>query len=491
MPRKRALRSLQVSRAESPIISYFRFLLRVFFSRIEVVGLENIPEDRGGLIVSWHPNGVIDGALILTHFPQRMVIGARHGLFRWPVLGWLMRRIGAVPIYRRRDMRQGESNSGRRASNRRSVDLLAQAVARGGFAALFPEGRSHDEPCVQELKTGAAHLYLRAADLIPERSALPAILPVGLHYSRKTIFGSQVLLAFHPPIQLPIELAEPASNDEERRRQARELTVEIDCVLREVVLATESWELHHLFQRARKLIRAEGMARSGTKSKPPDMTERIRHFASIWRGYRKGLRSHTAATVKLVADVASYDDEMRALRIEDHELDGTPWVSSPSRAFLLLLEFLLVYLVLPPFLLIGVLVNLAPTLLVVGVTKTVSEEYKDEASVKLLLGSVVFPLTWLLMAVLVGWSERTLAGVYPEIPEAPVLTGVVAFLLSAFGGLLALQYRQIATETMRTVRVHLTLARRRRTVQQLLQKRSDLFDQFLTLGRELESTPLG
>jgi len=452
-----------------------------------VTGLENVPEDRGGLIVSWHPNGVIDGAVILTHFPSRIVFGARHGIFKWPLLGWMMHQIGTVPIYRRKDMPQGESDTGRQASNRQSIDALAQAVADGGFAALFPEGKSHDEPFVHELKTGAAYLYYRAVELTPEGSAPPVILPVGLHYNQKAIFGSKVLVEFHPPMELPADLVESAEGDEERRQQARRLTAEFDRELREVVLATESWELHNLFQRARKLIRAEGVARTGARSQPPDMIERIRHFGSIWKGYQKGLQSHPAKTIKLVADVAQYDEDLRALRIEDHELDGTPWVASPRRAVLLLLEFIVVYLVLPPFLIIGVLVNLPTALLVLAFTKAVSEKYKDEASVKLLVGSVVFPLTWLLVALFVAWSERTLAGVYPEIPDAPVLTGVVAFLLSAFGGVLVLQYRQIATETLRTIRVHFTLARRRQAVQRLLVERSYLFDQFLALDRELNA----
>lgn len=480
-----------MSRAQSSIIGYFRLLLRIFFRRIEVMGVENIPDDRGGLIVSWHPNGVIDGAVILTHFPRRIVFGARHGIFKWPLLGWMMRQIGTVPIYRRKDMQQGESDSGRQASNRQSIDALAQAVADGGFAALFPEGKSHDEPFVHELKTGAAYLYYRAVELGSAGSPLPVILPVGLHYDQKAIFGSKVLVAFHPPMELPAHMAAPAAGDEERRQQARGLTAEFDRELREVVLATESWDLHNLFHRARKLIRAEGIARIGARSQPADMIERIRHFGSIWKGYQRGLQSHTAETIKLVADVATYDQGLRALRIEDHELDGTPWVASPQRAVFLLLEFILVYLVLPPFLVIGVLVNLPTALFVLAFTKSVSKKYKDEASVKLLVGSVLFPLTWLLVAMIVAWGERTLAGVYPEIPHAAVLTGVVAFLLSAFGGVLALQYRQIATETLRTLRVHFTLARRRQAVQHLLEERSHLFDEFMALAKELTPASLG
>src|SRR5262245_47265650 len=78
------------SRAYGAILAFFRTLVRLFFREIEVTGLENVPLDRGGVIVSWHPNGLIDPGLILTQFPRKVVFGARHGLFKWPLLGMLL-----------------------------------------------------------------------------------------------------------------------------------------------------------------------------------------------------------------------------------------------------------------------------------------------------------------------------------------------------------------------------------------------------------------
>jgi 1-acyl-sn-glycerol-3-phosphate acyltransferase len=474
-----------VNRTSQYIVGFIRLLLGIFFRRIEVTGFENVPAESGGLILSWHPNGVVDAALILTHFPKPIVFGARHGIFKWPLLGWMMRQLGMVPIYRRSDMRDEATDAERQASNRRSIDALAQAIADGGYSALFPEGLSHDEPFLMNLKKGAAYLYLRAAELTPDGAPRPVILPVGLHYNKKRILGSQALVAIHPPLEVEEELAVPAPLGEERRGQAARLTDEFERVLNEVVLATESWELHNLMHRARKLIRAEGVSRRGAKLGAPDMAERVRHFGSLWRHYAASRESHPDETTQLVAEVASYDEELSTLGIEDHELDGTSWLASPRRVGLLVLQMIVVYLILPPFLVIGVLVNLPTALLLWVLTKGVSKKYKDEASVKILAGAVLFPLTWLLVALLVGWGERTLAAVYPQIPDRPVLTAIVAFLLSAFGGLLALQYRRLAGATLRAVRVGLTRARRSKAVHRLKAKRSRLFDEFLALDKRL------
>ena len=123
------------------LVGVVRFVLRVFFREIAVEGRANVPRDRGGLLVAWHPNGLIDPALILAHFPGQIVFGARDGLLRWPLIGWIMRRLGTVPIYRAADQ-EGMSAEDRRAANTRSLDALAVELADGSFAALSPRARA-------------------------------------------------------------------------------------------------------------------------------------------------------------------------------------------------------------------------------------------------------------------------------------------------------------------------------------------------------------
>ena len=62
---------------QSAIVGLVRLLVRGWFSRVEVTGLENIPADGGGVLVALHPNGLIDPALILASFPKTVRFGAR------------------------------------------------------------------------------------------------------------------------------------------------------------------------------------------------------------------------------------------------------------------------------------------------------------------------------------------------------------------------------------------------------------------------------
>ncbi len=470
------------------IVKVVHLLLRLFFRRVEVTGLPHVPERGGGILVSWHPNGMIDPALIFETFPRTVVFGARHGLFRVPGLGAILRATDTVPIYRAQDVDKGASEEERAAANQRSLDALSDAIVDGRFSALFPEGVSHDAPHLMELKTGVARFYYRARQRRKEGDPDPVVIPVGLHYDEKQLFRSSVLVAYHPPIELPAELAVTPPEDEDRdarRERYRAFTAEIERVLREVVHATESWEEHHLGHRARKLLRAERARRAGAQLDKPTMVERTRAFARLWSGYYARRETHPTEVETLKRRLADYDADLRALGIEDHELDRPPRVVNLWLGLLLLLQAALVYLLFPPIMILGAIVNVPPAGLLWLVTRWASKTQKDEASIKVLAGSLIFPAAWLGAAVLAGWGHRVLHAMYPAIPDTFVTAGVVTFLLALAGGAISLRYLRLARETARAIRVRLTRERRRLTIARLLVDRAELHDELVAMAEGL------
>jgi len=459
-------------------VRLLRVLVTTFFRSVETTGLENVPRQGGGLVVAWHPNGLVDPGLILAHFPRRIAFGARHGLFRVPVLGRLMRAVGAVPIYRAADVSHGAQRD-RRAANKDSLERLATAVSSGSFAALFPEGVSHDAPKLMELRTGAARLYYQARRANPPDCPTPVILPVGLHYDDKRAFRSHALVELHPPLELPSELdvtPDADESDELGRHRALQLTRLIEHELTEVVHATESWELHHLMHRARKVMRAERARRAAADPGRPDMQEKVLGFGRVWAGYQARLLSHPQQVQELQARLARYDQELRALAMEDHELDGDPRLASPWLGLILLLQAATVYLVLPPILLVGFLVNLPVALGLIVVSKLASRAYKDEATVKLLVGSVAFPLTWIAAGVAAHRAHELLLQAVPGLPNTPIAAGILVSLLAFVGGAVGLRYLRVARETARAVRIRLFRRWRRAAVERLRGERAQLFE---------------
>jgi 1-acyl-sn-glycerol-3-phosphate acyltransferase len=461
-----------------PIVKATRVLVRFFFRRVEVTGLEHIPQDGGGILVSWHPNGMIDPGLILTHFPRQVVFGARHGLFNTPVLGWVMRNLGVVPVFRAQDA-GGASPEERRAANQKSLQALAKEVASGRFSCLFPEGDSHDLPYLLELKSGAARFYYQARQLQEPGTPVPVIIPVGLHYDHKRSFRSSVHVAFHPPLELAPALdLTPQLNEDSgsARERCRELTGVIEQALQDVVHATESWELHKLMHRVRKLVRAERAIRAGQDPGKVRIGERTLGFARVRTAYNERAASHPEEVTRIQARIANYDADLRALGMEDHELDRGPQLTSKSMAAILVHQVILVFVVLPPLVLLGWVINLPVAIGLWILSKTLAAKRKDEASIKVLFGVVAFPLTWAVAGVLAAWGHTQLAAWVPGVPDTPGLAALVTVACGVIGGVVALRYLRVARETARSVRVRFTRARQRVTLARLKTERGEIHD---------------
>jgi 1-acyl-sn-glycerol-3-phosphate acyltransferase len=466
-------------------------VVRVFFRRVEVAGIENVPSDRGGVLVAWHPNGLVDPALILSAFPYPVAFGARSGLFSFPLLGWVISALGSVPIHRRKDTRAGDLDDAQKQRNEESLDALARRIAEGAFSALFPEGVSHDSSSLRELKTGAARLFYRARSLTPPGAACPVVIPVGLHYDQKRLFRSRALIEFQPPLELPPELDVTPSLDEDpevTRGLARALTALIERELKGVVLETESWKVHALMHRARKLVRAERATRAGASPGAPSMEEKVLGFARIWVGYRERVRTRPSEVAALMKRIARYDRDLLALGVEDHELDRPPPVIRPGFWLILVSQLVAVSLLLPPFLLLGYVVNLPTAWVVSLIARGYGREGKDFATLKLIAGIALFPLTWAAWSWIAAWVSthpRTQV-MAPWLPDRPLLAAALMLPLSLVGAVVMLRYTELASGTWRAVRVRFTRGMRARSLLRLRVERGRLCDALLALAEGLD-----
>jgi hypothetical protein len=208
----------------------------------------------------------------------------------------------------------------------------------------------------------------------------------------------------------------------------------------------------------------------------PDMKERVLVFSRLWAGYNERSRTHPEEVNEIVLRLQAYDADLRALGIEDHELYGGKPLLSGRAALSAFFQALLVYFVLPPILVIGYVVNLPAAALVWLLSRWGAAERKDVASLKIVAGAVTFPLLWFAVALLVAWGGTRLSELYPRFRGAPVLTGALAFTLSAVGAMVALHYQRIARQTLRAVRVRLTRWRRASALERLRVERASLYD---------------
>src|SRR5713101_6963997 len=169
-----------------------RLLLWLFYRRIDVVGRERIPPDGGVIVAANHHNSVVDAMLIIATVPRAVTVLANAPLFRHPLVGPLLRMLGAVPVNRR--LEAGDDPRKNEAMFTAAID----ALRAGGVVLILPEGRTQRQQ--HRLRTGAARLalWLERAAGGPHSVTL---LPVGIVFHDPGIFRSaSVQLTIGAPV---------------------------------------------------------------------------------------------------------------------------------------------------------------------------------------------------------------------------------------------------------------------------------------------------
>jgi hypothetical protein len=88
---------------------------------------------------------------------------AKATLFNLPIMGTLLRWVGAIPIHRAQDAPAGSSGGPSRASsNKGAFSAISARLRQNGRVAIFPEGISHMESHIMPLYTGITRMALDA-----------------------------------------------------------------------------------------------------------------------------------------------------------------------------------------------------------------------------------------------------------------------------------------------------------------------------------------
>ncbi|HEV8642544.1 MAG TPA: lysophospholipid acyltransferase family protein [Methylomirabilota bacterium] len=128
-------------------------LMRVFW-RLEVRGREHVPGSGPVLLVANH-SSVLDPPLVAGLAPRRVSFMAKAELFDVPLLGGLIRRLGAWPVRRE-------------GSDPGALRTALRVLQEGGALLVFPEGTRGEEGVLRPPKLGAGMLAtLSGAPVVP------------------------------------------------------------------------------------------------------------------------------------------------------------------------------------------------------------------------------------------------------------------------------------------------------------------------------------
>lgn len=374
------------------IVWLFRLFSHLYFVEVRSLRPERIPESGPVILAANHPTSILDAILLALHSRRQIHFLAKSTLFRNRFVGGLLRRLGAIPVYRYREV----EGSGKR--NVEVFEKVYELFERGGCLGLFPEGRNSPFGQVFTLQTGCARMALGAEARNDYRLGL-AIIPAGLNFERRGLFMSAVLLRFGPPIYAA-DYAEIHRSDPEGA--VRQLTADLQASLRRQAMHVEDDQIHALANDLSEALDYRlaplsdgGSDDNGNEPKPPSRLKRLIWKLLDWYRPDPGeipdhvetrLQNREYVTTVLSRAAISEPSSVSALRrqvdrFQDH-LNQTRIsqavkrsLDEPVRERLIRLRMTIYTLIMAPVALFGLVHNLLPYLF----TKYTARLVRDEA----------------------------------------------------------------------------------------------------------------
>lgn len=208
----------------TPLITAVAFGSRVLarsITRVRVEGeLDEIPRDGPLILAANHISNadpVVIGAWLTPALGRRIHWLGKREMFEWPIVGWMARNGGVVPV-------------DRGGADVEAFRIAQRVLEAGQVLMVFPEGTRSRDGVLQQPKDGLAMLALRTgAPIVPIGvSESDRVWPRGQKLPRP---GGRIVMRVGRPFQVQEELpegidrkaAKAAATDVIMRRIAAEL----------------------------------------------------------------------------------------------------------------------------------------------------------------------------------------------------------------------------------------------------------------------------
>lgn len=341
---------------------FFKSILSIFFSSIEVVGKENIPTHGPVIFTGNHMNQFVDAAVVLSTTPHKVGFLVAEKSYNKPGIGHIAKAMESIPVARPQDtavkgagqvklegnllIGNGTSflalNKRDKILDKKSIDgymiksivsdteiivlnakadsqvegewqdyeilpfvdqtgmfdFVHAALAKGNCLGIFPEGGSHDNTHLLPLKAGIAAI---AFGCMEKYSVNVPIVPVGLNYYRGHRFRGRVVVEFGAPKAIDKEMYSTFKNN--KREGYTQLLTQIEESMRGVLVTAPDYKELQLLAAARRLYQDPTKVTS-IKSKQ-DLARRFSMGFSILRKQRKATGKGYKEMPEDIQDVAA------------------------------------------------------------------------------------------------------------------------------------------------------------------------------------------
>ncbi|KAG7400264.1 hypothetical protein PHYBOEH_006401 [Phytophthora boehmeriae] len=400
------------------VARFLRLLLHTYFRKIVVYGLNNFPREGPVILCPNHPNMLVDAILVMTESAKHgrePYVWAKGSLFSNPVADFLLRKIGAVPVYRPRrkenalaDVDSDKTPEEMEAANRAMFEHTWRVLAGGNVMVLFPEGTSYTAPKMLALRTGVVRV---ATGFVKQYDQPIPIVPLGLNYFNKDHFRSSMTLEFGPPMMITPDMVSSEAFQQDERGEVKRLTLELEEKMHSVTLNASDFGTIHAARMMRRLyLNTPG---SIDANKEVRLTQYIINM--LEQTPRDEEQEKQIATIR--EKVLRYKDELDRLGLKDQEVNLP--VPKEQSLLQLFLERILYLLVLLPLATPGLLLNL-PYYFIGTKMNSLAGFVESKSMFKIFAAGVLIPLHWLVL-ILAAWYFLGSTYAYTLAVGLPVL----------------------------------------------------------------------
>ena len=292
----------------------FRYYLQfvnsgLYFRKEHMVGIENVPiNGTPCVVVSNHQNCLNDPlSVVLNLTDRRMNFIARANVFKNPIAGAFLRKIGMLPAYRM-------SHEGYSAvsKNKDMMNASSNALCDGETLMMYPEAGHQDKRWLGSFKIGYLKIAFEAAEKFNfERDVM--ILPSANHYSNYFHARTDMLIRFGEPISL-------MPYYEKYKEEPRATMLEINDIVREKIkeLMLHIDDLEHYDQI--DFLRETGYGRKYAIEhgfKFNYLPSRLLSDQKLVSALQEASKEHPEEMEKVYEDTATLSKGLKDLKIRD------------------------------------------------------------------------------------------------------------------------------------------------------------------------------
>ncbi len=358
-----------------------RFVLKIFFRKIHITGIEHVQLTKPQLIASNHPNGFLEPLVMACFFPKPLHFLVRGDVFDNPLLKPILTSTNQLPIFRFRD------GFSKLRENSQTMDASIQVLLENKNLLVFAEGGTQSIKKLRPLQKGISRIAFQALDKNPDLDL--EILPVGINFTYPSLFNRTVMLRVGKPIKVQ-NYHQKFINEPKETHQLL-----LDDTYREMkknIIHLEDQDRINIFEKLLIILRSKT-----TLEYLPVFIQNTDQLDKEKRLAEKVDALDELSLVKVKADVKAIEKDLEKQKASLYEITKQP--VSIARALILILGFI------PAF--IGLLSNGLPIILANLFTKSKVKHIEFKASILMIGNLLLFLIYYIklfILSLVFDWS---------------------------------------------------------------------------------------